>query len=72
MLEREGIEGVSLSKVERGGYAWQNGLRPGDMIISANRYRVKNLDQLKQVIDPRRPILLNIQRGSGAFFLVLQ
>ncbi len=71
-LKHDGHEAVELNKVERGGYAWQNGLRPGDIIISVNRYRIRNLDQLKQVIDPRRPILLNIQRGSGAFFLVLQ
>ncbi len=70
--QRGQIEGVLFEKIQAGSYAWRSGLRPGDIIISANRYRVKNLDQLRQVTDPRRPLLINIQRGSEAFFLVLK
>ncbi|MCK4840393.1 MAG: DegQ family serine endoprotease [Methylococcales bacterium] len=66
------LEGILFAKIEQKSYAWKSGLRPGDIIISANRYRVRNLDELKQVIDPRRALLINIQRGSEAFFLVLQ
>lgn len=66
------VEGILFAKIKQTSYAWKNGLRPGDVIISANRYRVKNLDQLKQVSDPRRALLINIQRGSEAFFLVLK
>ncbi len=70
--EKEQVEGILLSKIEKSSYAWRSGLRPGDIIVSANRYRVRNLDQLKQVVDPRRALLINIQRGPEAFFLVLQ
>jgi len=66
------IEGVLFVKIEQNSYAWRSGLRPGDIIVSANRYRVRNLKQLSQVVDPRRALLINIQRGSEAFFLVLQ
>jgi len=66
------VEGVLFVKMDQTSYAWRSGLRPGDIIVSANRYRVRNLDQLKQVTDPRRALLINIQRGSEAFFLVLK
>lgn len=68
---KEQVEGVLFANIEQNSYAWRSGLRAGDVIISANRYRVRNMDQLKQVVDPRRALLINIQRGSEAFFLVL-
>lgn len=70
--QRGQIEGVLFEQIQAGSYAWRSGLRPGDIIISANRYRIKNLDQLRQVTDQRRPLLINIQRGNEAFFLVLK
>lgn len=66
------IEGIVFEKIEKNSYAWRSGLRPGDIIVSANRYRVRNLGQLKQVVDSRRALLINIQRGQEAFFLVLK
>ncbi|MCF6202427.1 MAG: DegQ family serine endoprotease [Methylococcaceae bacterium] len=70
--QRGQVEGVLFAAIDKTSYAWKNGLRPGDVIVSANRYRVRNLDQLSQVVDPRRALLINIQRGSEAFFLVLK
>jgi len=70
--QKEQVEGVLLAKIEKKSYAWRRGLRPGDIIVSANQYRVRNIDQLKQVIDKRRALLINIQRGPEAFFLVLK
>ncbi len=70
--QKRQIEGVIFEKIKTNSYAWRAGLRPGDIIVSANRYRVRNLDELKQVVDPRRPLLINIQRGGEAFFLVLK
>ncbi len=70
--QKEQVEGVLFAKIEKKSYAWRRGLRPGDIIVSANQYRVRNLKQLKQVIDPRRALLINVQRGPEAFFLVLK
>lgn len=70
--QKDQIEGVLFTKIKKKSYAWQSGLRPGDIIISANRYRVRNLEQLKQVINPGKALLINIQRGLEAFFLVLK
>ncbi len=66
------LEGILFIKIKQTSYAWRSGLRPGDVIVSANRYRVRNLKQFKQVVDSRRALLINIQRGSEAFFLVLK
>ena len=66
------IEGVLLEKVDPTANAWRAGLRPGDVIVSANRYRVHNVEELKQVIDPNGALLLNIQRGQEGFFVVLK
>ena len=70
--QKRQIEGVLFEKIKTNSYAWRAGLRPGDIIVSANRYRIRNLNELKQVVDPRRPLLINIQRGGEAFFLVLK
>lgn len=61
-----------LEKISTASYAWRVGLRPGDIIVSANRYRTEDLNQLRQVADPRRPLLITIQRGDEAFFLVMK
>jgi serine protease Do/serine protease DegQ len=69
---RDQVEGVLLEKIEPKSNAARAELRAGDVIVSANRYRVRSLDELKQVIDPQGPLLLNIQRGGAAFFVILK
>lgn len=71
--QKSQIEGVVFSNINNNSYSWQVGLRPGDVIVSANRYRVRNLNELKQAIsDPNSPLLINIQRGQEGLFVVLQ
>ena len=66
------VTGVIFTKIQQNSYAWRAGLRVGDIIVSANRYRIHNLDEFKQVINPNRVLLINIQRGKHAFFLILK
>lgn len=70
--QKSQIEGVVFLKVNTTSYAWRTGLRPGDIIVSANRYRVRNLAELQALVKRSRELLLNIQRGDEAFFLVLR
>ena len=70
--QKNQIEGVLFEKIETTSYAWRVGLRPGDIIVSANRYRIRTIDELAQVTNPKAPLLINIQRGEEAFFLVLK
>ena len=70
--QKDQVEGVLIGKIHTSSYAWRVGLRPGDVIVSANRYRVRNLDELKQAVDPDNALLINIQRGQEGFFVVLR
>ncbi|MEM7359984.1 MAG: DegQ family serine endoprotease [Pseudomonadota bacterium] len=68
-----GVEGgVLVTNVEQGSSAWQNGVRPEDIIVSANRKSVKDLNSFRLAIAKRKVLLLNIVRGNGALFLLLQ
>jgi serine protease Do/serine protease DegQ len=70
--QRGRVEGVLMEKIKASSYAWKAGLRPGDIIVSANRYRVRNIQELRRVINPNESLLINIQRNGEAFFVVLK
>jgi serine protease Do/serine protease DegQ len=69
---KDQVEGVLIEKIQPDSHAWKTGLRPGDVIVSANRYRVRNLDEIKRVVKPNVPLLINLQRGGEGFFVVLK
>lgn len=66
------VEGVLIEKIDTASELWRIGLRPGDIIVSANRYRIHDLEELKQVVNPAGGLLLNIQRGQEGFFVALK
>lgn len=69
----QGLEGgVLVSNVEQGSPAWYNGVRPNDIVVSANRKTVSNLDSFRLAVARQDVLLLNIVRGNGALFLLLQ
>ncbi len=70
--QKDQVEGVLIEKIQSSSYAWKVGLRPGDIIVSANRYRVNNLEELTKVVDPVNALLINIQRDQEGFFVVLR
>jgi serine protease Do/serine protease DegQ len=65
------IEGVVVTKVERDSPAAAASLRKGDIIISANRKKIKSLSDFKAAIKGSSKLLLNIRRGNSALFLYL-
>ncbi|MGR8941949.1 MAG: DegQ family serine endoprotease [Gammaproteobacteria bacterium] len=70
---RDQVEGVMIEKINTASYAWRVGLRPGDVIVTANRYRVHNMDELKKAAPAAdTPLMINIQRGQEGFFVVLR
>lgn len=71
-----GIEGAEMSNKgkdqgavvnnETGTPAAQIGLKKGDVIIGANQQAVKNIAELRKVLDSKPSVLaLNIQRGDS-------
>ncbi|MCW8923001.1 MAG: DegQ family serine endoprotease [Gammaproteobacteria bacterium] len=62
-----------VTEVEQGSPAWNSSLRKGDIILSVNRRPVTTLEEFRQVVGNRdRQILLNIQRGRSALFIIIQ
>jgi len=67
------VEGVEVIDVERGSAAARAGLRQGDIIISVNRQPVSSVEEVRRAAEAgQHSILLNIRRGNGALFLVIQ
>jgi len=69
---KDQVEGILIEKINTASYAWRVGLRPGDVIVTANRFRVHSMEELKQAADPSAPLMINIQRGQEGFFVVLR
>lgn len=68
-----GNQYLVISDVSRGSAAWSARLRKDDLILSVNRTPVKTLKELKQVVAySDEQILLNVQRGQTALFILIQ
>jgi serine protease Do/serine protease DegQ len=64
---------VVISQASPNSRAAREGLRPGDILLSINRVPVQRVSDLKEAVNlSARGILINIQRGNSAFFLVLK
>ncbi len=66
------IQAVLVVSVEPDTLAWNSDLRPGDIITSVNQQKTKNIEELKATVAKgNKMLLLNIIRGPGAIFLVI-
>ncbi len=63
---------VVITDVAQGSPAWYARLRPGDEILSVNQKPVNSLKDLESLARNRSQLLLNIQRGSQALFVLLK
>jgi serine protease Do/serine protease DegQ len=67
------IDGLVLLEVVGGSPVWQAGLRQGDLIVSVNRQRVTNREEIERALKlSDEAILLNVRRGNQALFVLLQ
>ena len=67
------VDGVIVVDINQGTPASISGLRKNDVITSVNRIRVKNLQDIEKAIGKNgNALLLNIRRGNGALFLLMQ
>ena len=66
-------QGVVVKTINPDSPSASSGLRPGDIIVASNRHRVRNVHDLNKSISSKdKRILLRIQRGRAALYLVLQ
>lgn len=65
-------QGVEVVRVEPGSPAAYAGLRPGDVITAVNRKPVSSVEAFRSAAGQSERLLLSIQRGEGALFLLIQ
>ncbi len=71
--QKDGDVFLEVTAVERGSPAWNARLREGDIILSVNRKSVKSIDELRKVLkNSDKQMLLNVQRGKTALFILIQ
>ena len=67
------IDGVVVADVERASRAWQNNIRPGDVIIAINRERVRGIEELSRAMRRTgRTIAVDVIRGKTQLLIVIQ
>jgi len=66
------VKGIGVLEVNETSDAWIGGLRPGDIVLTANGESVTNLDELMHRVkgNPKR-LLLKVGRAGGIIFLVI-
>ena len=73
VLNRSDIPGLIITEMKSGSAAFAAGLRQGDIIVSVNREPIDSIEEARYLIKrSRNGVLLNIQRGDNALFLVLR
>ena len=69
-----GVDGVVVSGVDEAGAAGKAGIRPGDLIMEANRQRVKSVQELTRILSQAPAgtgLLLLVQREGNSRFVVV-
>jgi len=66
------VQGVQVMGVLENTASWRAGLKPGDVIVSANRTPTKQLETLQQMAkNAKKQLLLQVLRGDGALFILI-
>ena len=67
-----GEGGVEVTDVQPNSPAAQRGLRPGDIIIAANRVRVRDIEGLQEIAERSEIIFLLVRRGDRQLMLQIR
>lgn len=66
------ISGVQIVGASESSAGWRAGLRPGDVIITANRTPTPNTEVLQGIAKKKQSqLLVQVLRGSGALFILI-
>ena len=73
MSNKGADKGVVENNVKANSPAARIGLKKGDVIMGANQQPVKNIAELRKILDSKPSVLaLNIQRGDTSIYLLMQ
>lgn len=73
MSNKGADKGVVVNNVKANSPAARIGLKKGDVIMGANQQPVKNIAELRKILDIKPSVLaLNIQRGDTSIYLLMQ
>ena len=75
VVEADGnrMAGIEVLDVKIDSAAWDAGLRKSDIVMSVNRIKTRNFEDLARAVQrTRRGLLINILRGDDALFLLVQ
>lgn len=65
-------EGVQIVGASESSPAWRAGLRPGDVIISANKKATPNIKTLQKIVaESSISVLVQVLRGAGAEYVLI-
>lgn len=64
--------GVVVTSVDGSSNAWRYGLRPGDVIVAANRQTIRNLNELRASAGGGDQLLLRIYRAGQFGYIALR
>lgn len=66
------ITGIQIAGASENSAGWRAGLRPGDIIISANKKPTPNVKALQQIAQEKKDqLLVQVLRGPGALYLLI-
>ena len=72
-VRRDGVNGVSITRVTGGSRAGENGLKQGDLIVAINQVQIANLADLKKLLARQpRQLVLAVVRERALQFLAMQ
>ncbi|MCG3100304.1 serine endoprotease DegP [Pantoea agglomerans] len=73
MSNKGADKGVVVNNVKANSPAARIGLKKGDVIMGANQQPVKNIAELRKILESKPSVLaLNIQRGDSSIYLLMQ
>jgi len=72
-LRRQGIGGVSVTRIGENSRAYASGLRNGDVIVAVNRRDLAGASDFSRLVGTHpRQLMLTLLRGDEAYYLLLQ
>ncbi|KTD20743.1 periplasmic serine protease Do; heat shock protein HtrA [Legionella londiniensis] len=66
------IKGVQVVGASENSAGWRAGLRPGDVIVSANKKSTRTTKELQQIAqEKQKQLLMQVLRGTGALYILV-